>query len=311
MSPDISVLVPARNEGARLVDTILAIAKARVTHARLEFIIADDQSDDDTNGFLRAAAGELLSQPRIDIRVSRLHERQGVPRARNHAASLATADILFITDAHVRVSQGFDAVILDNVEHKRVIAGAISEANTPFVGYGCRLVVPFMGTYWNRDKLDAPAPVQIAACPATAMTRALFNELGGYDPGMRIYGAAEPEFSVRAWLHGAEIWMHPEFQVEHRFKPKAERESFIGEVRPYMVHNSLRFGLLYLGEDACMQLLRYQACKFPVLFADAIRMVDRSDVWQRRKRLERQLRRPFEWFVRRFRLKDQNGGDIL
>jgi glycosyltransferase involved in cell wall biosynthesis len=311
MSADISVLMPARNEGARLVETIMAIAQARVTDARLEFIIADDQSDDDTNSFLRAAADELLSQPRIDIRVSRLEERHGVPRARNHAASLATAEILFITDAHVRVSPGFDALILDNVKPDRMIAGAITEANTPFVGYGCRLVVPFMGTYWNREPLDAPAPVQIAACPATAMTRALFNDLGGYDPGMMIYGAAEPEFSVRAWLHGAEVWIHPDFRVEHRFKPKAEREAFIGEVRPYMVHNSLRFGLMYLSEDGCMQLLRYQARKFPALFGDAIRMVEESDVWARREWLELQRRRPFEWFVQRFDLKDQIGGDIL
>src|SRR5580700_183626 len=104
MTADISVLIPAHNEGPRLADTIMAIAQARVTDARLEFVIADDQSDDDTEGYLRAAADELLSQPRIDIHVSRLDERHGVPRARNHAASMATADILFITDAHVRVS---------------------------------------------------------------------------------------------------------------------------------------------------------------------------------------------------------------
>lgn len=311
MAADISVLIPARNEGPRLAETILAVAQARTTNARLEFVIADDQSEDDTKGFLRAAADQLRRQPRIDIKVSCLRKRQGVPRARNHAASLASGDVLFITDAHVRVSHGFDALILENVRPKRIVAGAITEANTPFVGYGCKLVVPFMGTYWNRDDIEKPAPVQIAACPATALTRALFNELGGYDPGMLIYGAAEPEFSVRAWLHGAEIWIHPDLRVEHRFKPKVEREAFIGDARPYMVHNSLRFGLMYLSENGCMQLLRYQARKFPTLFDRAIRMVEASNVWERRTWLELQRRRPFEWFVQRFRVKNQIGGEIL
>jgi glycosyltransferase involved in cell wall biosynthesis len=311
MSADISVLIPARNEGTRLTDTIVAIAQARATDARLEFVIADDQSDEDIRQTLRAAAQPLRRQARIDIKVSRLRQRQGVPRARNHAAALATGEILFITDAHVQVSYGFGALILENVKPKRIIAGAITEANTPFIGYGCKLVVPFMGTYWNREPLETPAPVQIAACPATALTRDLFNELGGYDPGMLIYGAAEPEFSVRAWLHGVDVWVHPDFRVEHRFKPKAERLSFIGEVRPYMVHNSLRFGLLYLSEDGCMQLLRYQALKFPTLFGEAIRMVEQSDVWKRREWLELQRRRPFEWFVQHFKLKDQIGGEIL
>ncbi len=311
VTPDISVIMPARNEGARLVETILAIAQARATNARLEFVIADDQSDDDTEGALRACADVLLAEPRIDIKVSRLEERHGVPRARNHAASLATAEVLFITDAHVRFSQGWDAMVLEHTRPDRMLAGAITEANTPFVGYGCRLVVPFMGTYWNREPLDEPTPVQVAACPATSLPRALFERLGGYDPGMRIYGAAEPEFSVRAWLHGAEILILPDLRVEHRFKPKAEREAFIGEVRPYMVHNSLRFGLLYLSEAGCFELLRYQARKFPNLFPDAIRMVEDSDVWARRATLERERERPFEWFVQRFDLKDQIGGEIL
>jgi hypothetical protein len=78
-----------------------------------------------------------------------------------------------------------------------------------------------------------------------------------------------------------------------------------------MVHNSLRFGLLYLSEDGCMQLLRYQALKFPTLFGEAIRMVEQSDVWKRREWLELQRRRPFEWFVQHFKLKDQIGGEIL
>jgi GT2 family glycosyltransferase len=168
-----------------------------------------------------------------------------------------------------------------------------------------------MGTYWNRDVVPQPAPVQIAACPATALPRALFERLGGYDEGMRLYGAAEPEFSLRAWLHGAEVLLVPGLRIEHRFKPKRERQEFLGEVRPFMVHNSLRFGLLYLSEPACLQLLRYNARKFPNLFDAAIRMVEASDVWQRRATLEKRQQRSFAWFVRHFGLRDQAGEAIL
>lgn len=277
----------------------------------MEFVIADDDSKDDTNGYLRDDANELLREPRIDIKVSRLEQRHGVPRARNAAARLATAETLFVTDAHVRFPEGWDAMVLEHVRPDRVLAGAITEEHTPFVGYGCRLVVPFMGTYWNRDPVSGPTPVQIAACPATALPRALFQRLGGYDEGMRMYGAAEPEFSLRAWLHGAEVVLLPALRVEHRFKPKRERQEFMGEVRPFMVHNSLRFGLLYLSEAGCLQLLRYHARKFPNLFELAIRMVERSDVWQRRSALEKCQQRPFAWFVRRFGLLDQAGQAIL
>jgi glycosyltransferase involved in cell wall biosynthesis len=311
MTPDISIIIPARNEGLRLAETIRGIARARATKARLEFVIADDQSSDDTEGHLRRAAAELLREPRIDIKVSRLDERQGVPGSRNRAAALASGEVLFITDAHVRFPRGWDRAVLDHIKPDRILAGAITEENTKFVGYGCRLVVPFMGTYWNREPIEKPVEVQIAACPATALQRALFQKLGGYDPGMCLYGAAEPEFSVRAWLHGAKIVAVPQLKVQHRFKPKAERQAFMGEARPFMVHNSIRFGLLYLSELGSLQMLRYYARKFPNLFEPAMKMVAASDVWRRRTALERQRKRPFTWFVRHFGLKNSIGGDVL
>jgi glycosyltransferase involved in cell wall biosynthesis len=311
MPADISVVIPAHNEGPRLAQTISSIAETRTTDARTEIVIADDQSDDGTEDRLRAAWPELSQHPRIDVVVSRTPERSGVPRTRNHAAGLATADIMFITDAHVRFVRGWDELVFKHVQPDRILAGTITQANTKFVGYGCRLVVPFMGTHWNKDPVATPQEVQIAACPATVLPRELFQQLGGYDDGMRMYGAAEPEFSLRAWLSGAEVMLIPELRVEHKFKPRDERDAFIREVRPHMVHNGLRFGLLYANEAGALQLLRYYSLKFPNLFQSAMAAVERSDVWSRRAQLEAELKRPFSWFVDHFGLKDQVGEEIL
>ena len=311
MRPDISVVIPARNEGRRLAATIDSIASTRTMGALVEIIIADDDSDDDTEGHLRAAWPELSRHKGLYVHVDRMPERAGVPRARNHAASLATADILFITDAHVRFPAGWDDVVYRHVRQGRIVAGAVTEENTTFVGYGCRLVVPFMGTYWNKQPVTRPQEVQVAACPATVLPRELFNELSGYDEGIEMYGAAEPELSVRAWLSGAEIILVPDLKVAHRFKPPAERLAFIRSMRPYMVHNGLRFGLLYADEAGALQLLRYYSLKFPNLFEDAISAVHDSDVWIRREQLQARLPRDFSWFVDHFGLKDQAGGEIL
>jgi glycosyltransferase involved in cell wall biosynthesis len=302
--------MPAHNEGARVADTIDSIASTRATGARVEIVIADDKSDDDTSGYLRAAWPDLSRHDRLDIHLSQLPDRRGVPRARNHAARLATADILFITDAHVRFPAGWDALVYQHLRPDRILAGTVTQANTPFVGYGCRLAVPFMGTYWNREPVDSPAEVQIAACPATVLSRDLFSRLGGYDDGMIMYGAAEPEFSLRAWLSGAEVILVPQLLVEHRFKPQQERVAFVRAVREHMVANSLRFGLLYADEDGALQMLRYYALKFPNLFQRALATVNGSDVWARRTHLEATLARPFSWFVDHFGLTDTAGGEI-
>jgi GT2 family glycosyltransferase len=168
-----------------------------------------------------------------------------------------------------------------------------------------------MGTCWNCGPVECSAHVPVAACSGTVMTRALFERLGGYDSGMLWYGAGEPEFSVRAWLHGAEIFVLEDLQVEHEFKSKEELARFIRNVRPFWVYNCIRFGLLYLSELGCMQLLRFYAQTFPSFFTEALRRIQQSDVWQRRRFLEMQRQRSFEWFVEYFGMRNQAGGEII
>jgi hypothetical protein len=127
---------------------------------------------------------------------------------------------------------------------------------------------------------------------------------------MRLYGGIEPEFSVRAWLSGAEIVSVPSLRMLHRFKTKPEIERFIGELKPHLLHNNLRFGLLYLGESASLQMIRHFAIMYPDEIGEAIRQVEASDVGKRRKFLETRLRHDFAWFVRRFGVKDQAGAEV-
>ncbi|HWE50183.1 MAG TPA: glycosyltransferase [Bryobacteraceae bacterium] len=309
--PDISVVIPARNEGARVGPTIQSIARTRTTNARLEFVIVDDASTDDTIANLVAAVPDLLKEPRIDIQVQRLEEQEGIYRARNHAAHLATAEILFGTDAHVRFSDGWDEIALQHTGPNRILSGTTVQQGSPFRGYGCDLLIPFMGTSWNNGPVDGVAHVPVAPCHATVMTRELFNRLGGYDSGMILYGAGEPELSVRAWLHGADVMVVGDLLVEHEFKPKGVLDDFINEVRPFWVHNCIRFGCLYLSELGCMQMMRYYSLQYPEQFPEAMRRVNESDVWQRRTFLEGQQQRSFQWLVDYFGMKDQAGGEIL
>ncbi len=310
MQPDISVLIPAHNEQSRLAPTVEAISRARRTDARVEFVIVDDASSDGCVENLISAMPRLLEEPRIDIRVCPLADQVGIYEARNQAAALAQADVLFMTDGHVEFSDGWDEVVLENIRSDRVIAATSTQAGTNFRAHGCRLLVPVMGTKWNREPIRGLTPVHVAACHATVLTRELFERLGGYDAGMLLYGAGEPEFSIRAWLHGAEVVAIDGLEVRHRFKQDRELSNFLSSVLPTWIHNCLRFGLLYLSERGCLQLLRHYARISPY-FETAIRMIDQSDVWERRGLLERQRVRSFEWFVHTHGLLNQAGGPII
>ncbi|HEV2578997.1 MAG TPA: glycosyltransferase [Acidobacteriaceae bacterium] len=309
--PDISVLIPARNEGNRIAETIHAISQARRTSARLEFVIVDDASTDDTTANLVAAVPELLSEPKIDVQIHRLSQHSGIDATRNHTASLAAGDIFFITDAHVRFSEGWDELVMEYIRPDRILSGTTTQKGSIFRGYGCDLIVPLMGITWNYGPVDGLAYVPVAPSHGTVIPKELFERLGGYDSGMILYGAGEPEFSIRAWLHGAEVVVAEGLQVEHEFKPKEQLREFISNVRPFWVHNCLRFGFLYLSELGCMQMLRYFSRTFPEHFQAALQRVNTSDVWQRRSYLESQHKRSFAWLVDYFGIKDQAGGEII
>lgn len=304
-NPLISVIIPVRNDFDRLAETILSIQSQSYHKDRIEFIITDDASNDGSNKRFQ------LHKHDRRVRVFRTEERMGVPLARNHSANRARGDILFITDAHVTFCQNWDLVVLEHLTDNNIIAATICDTVSPFKGYGCHLIVPFMGTKWNKNPTPSQeAYVQIASSAGTVITKSLFDKLGGYDSGMKLYGAAEPEFSVRAWLHGAEIISVSSLHVYHTFKTKTEIDTFISDLRTKMVHNNLRFGLLYLNEQESLKMIRHFAMIYPDHIQMALRLVVDSDVWQRRNYLRETLSYDFNWFVKRFNLKNQVGQEI-
>ena len=304
-----SIVMPAHDEADRIAPTIASIAGTRSLPGPLEVVIVDDAS---TDGCCARLASDFpgLGLDDVSVRVITMPTRVGVPNARNVAARASTGSILFITDAHVRFTPGWDRIVLEHLDDDRILAGTIVDPTSAFRGYGCDLIVPFMGTRWRREHPRAIQPVQVASSAATVLTRSLFDRIDGYDQGMLLYAAAEPEFSLRAWLTGAEIVSVPHLEVAHRFKTKPERDALLESARPFMIHNSLRFGLIYLDEARAFQMLRHFAMMFPMQVREAYRLLLESDVWDRRATLAERLRHTFDWFVERFDLRDQIGAEL-
>jgi glycosyltransferase involved in cell wall biosynthesis len=297
----ISVVIPARNEGPGLARTILSIAEGRSSGSDIEFVVVDDLS---TDGCSTALAPTYAGAP---VRVIRSRRRLGVPKARNLGVAQSRGEFLLITDGHVSLDAGWDLALVDAAQGDRIAAGSIVDSDAGTVAYGCRLVTPHMGTFWNAALPSSGREVQIASSAATGLTRTLFQRIGGYDEGMRIYGAAEPEFSVRAWLSGAEIVCAPALRVTHRFKGETSRDAFLAKARLNLIHNNLRFGLCYLSDAASLEMVRYYALKHPRHFPHALRLITDSDVWERRAFLKSSLKFDFQWFLDRFDIRDQIG----
>jgi glycosyltransferase involved in cell wall biosynthesis len=296
--PSVSVVMPVRNEGCRVREAVSSIVEGRSKKFGVQIVLVDDASSD---GACEPLAGDY-SWRRDEVRVDviRLPQWSGIPRARNVGAGAALSKILFITDANVRFPVNWDLPIRAHLGPNRALCATIADINSPFRGYGCTLHLPSMTASWLRSAAIHGGYVPVSPCTGTIISAELFQRIGGYDTGMPVYGAAEPEFSVRLWLAGAEIVVLPNLVLHHRFRPASERQPFLAAISLLQIYNYLRFGLIYLDQLRTSQMFRYYAAAAPHLFETALRRVWASDVWVRRASLMRRLPGQFASFASRF-----------
>jgi glycosyltransferase involved in cell wall biosynthesis len=158
-TPDISLVIPAWNEAARLPRLLESVAAARAAYPggadRIEVIVADNGSTDATAA-IAAAAG---------CRVARV-ETRCIAAARNGGAALARAPILAFVDAdsvlHPRVFAAVTAAMAD----PRTLGGAsrvTMERWSPGIALSFALMVPMVWAtgfdtglvFWRRADFEA------------------------------------------------------------------------------------------------------------------------------------------------------------
>ena len=203
---------------------------------------------------------------------------------------------------------GWDAIIREYARAKRVLAATIVSDETGGKGFGASLEMSSLTTRWNVEPAGDLAPVQVASSAGMVIERGLYSSLAGFDPGMISYGPHEAEFSIRAWLSGAEVLNLPALEVRHRFRGVAEREATLRANLDLALHNRLRFALLYLPPELVLRIVRDMTTDYPAeAVAKACALVESSDVWRRRSLLRKKELLSFAWFSRKFGLEMPDG----
>jgi len=278
----ISVIIPVRNEGDRIIRAIQSIVSGRSCPFPLELVIVDDNSTDRACDQLLQAI-ERTANTRLVLR--RLNSWSGIPFARNRGAELASYPIYFITDGNTLFLQNWDLPIWGHFERGRILAATILDVAFSFRGYECQLTLPSIGVTWIPIAGAYGGYVPVVACTGTVIDRELFHRLGGYDETLPLYGAAEPEFSVRAWLSGYEIVNVPQLPIYYRFRPRREYDTFYDANRGVMLTNYLRFACYYLPENLLAKAYEYYHQWSQAEFNTAMSNLDASDVWIKRAAL--------------------------
>lgn len=197
----VSVVVPVHDGGDDLAECLAALHAS--VGVRLELIVVDDGSHDDSATVAHRAGARVLS----------LERNLGAGAARNRGARLATNDVLVFIDADVLVRPDTVARLATTLAaHPDVAAvfGSYDDAPRAFglVSQYRNLLHHFVHQHGDRD-----ASTFWSGCGA--MRRAVFESLGGFDEGPHSNAIEDIELGYRLRAAGHRIVLDPTVQVTH------------------------------------------------------------------------------------------------
>ncbi|MGY4690674.1 glycosyltransferase family 2 protein [Salibacterium sp. K-3] len=284
-SPLISVIFPAKNEGRHVKDTLDSLAACR-TRQTYEVIVVDDGSSDGCCDF-------LAEKPDHD-RVKRIRTRGiGAANARNLGADHASGTYLAFCDAHLFFHDYWiDKLLfpLQNGETDVVCPAIADTANLRSIGYG-QTLKPDLSIQWLTKKAKlTDIPVVPGGC--FLLSRHVFEDVSGFDEGLKRWGLEDIELSIKLWLFGWRCSVLPSVTVQHVFR----------NTHPYQVEET----------DISYNLLRTACLHFNTRRVHRCRKLAGGDAYSLEKKVrqdgadalrkEYNARRTYDdnWYFRRF-----------
>ena len=286
----ISVVIGCHNEQGYLQRTLDSLL-ANLPHCT-EIIVVDDQSTDGCCSFLSESGSRYSG-----VHLMRPTARLGVSAARNFGVRHARGEVLVFCDAHVEVPPGWAEPLLSALTDPA--AGAVMPAiraldsQDDAHGYGIKFSNSTLGVEWLPLTGKGPYPVPLLCGCFLAMRREVYQDLGGFDPGMRVYGHEDLELSLHLWLRGYECRVVPEVTIAHRFSPE-----FRYPVHWEPLYNRLRIGVVHLGQERFFRLIAGVA-DWPQLGL-AWEQLASSDIWARREQIRLARSYDDDWYFKRF-----------
>jgi len=284
--PLVSLVIPAKNEGENVRSTLLSAQRAK-TRYPYEIIVVDDGSTDN---------GCQLISPLLDGEKVKLLTTPGIgaAQARNLGAEHANGEYLIFCDAHLTFQDYWIEGLIGLI--RSGLADAVSPGIAPttqphLVGYGQTLNEK-LEIKWNRQQ-NRPFPCAILPGGCLAVVKAVFDDVGGFDRGFRVWGFEDIEFSIKLWLFGYRCYVQPAVKVLHLFR----------HAHPYHVtfdhvhYNMLRMAYSHFKESrilACRKLIHHaNRAMIEKQVVEGGALEQRQNYFQRRKFSD-------DWFMKAF-----------
>lgn len=207
----VSFVIPVRNDAIRLRNCLASIRGNQYPADRLEIIVADNGSLDDSADQARQAGAQVLELP--GLRVAEL---------RNRGVAAARGDVIAFVDADHEIVPGW-------------IAGAVEALTRPGVAAaGAAYLPPSPGT-WVQQTYDLLRQHPQGQAETTwlpggnlAIQRHCFEQIGGFDA--RLEACEDVDLCQRLQQAGWKLLADDRMQSVHHGDPRTIRELFMAEL---------------------------------------------------------------------------------
>ncbi|WP_404332381.1 glycosyltransferase family 2 protein [Mesobacillus maritimus] len=283
--PYISIIFPAKNEGDNVKTTLDSLFSVQ-TSFPFEVIVINDGSTDQCCDFLKIQKNNNISLIEAD--------GVGVANARNLGAQNAVGEYLFFCDAHLEFEDWWIDRLLEPLLANKTdaVAPAIASFEKPnFIGYGQTLKFN-LRIKWNEQQSDL---FETAILPGGcfAISKEVFDNVGGFETGFRTWGHDDIELSIKLWLFGYRCHCQPQVKILHLFR----------KAHPYKVsYNDVYYNLLRMAYSHFTQE-RIQKCKKLILHGKAEQIeseVIRDGVTKQRRKYFKERKRNDDWYFHKF-----------
>ena len=258
--PEISIVIVFRDEPIScLLRTIYSILETSPDDLVHEVILVDDGSE---NMDLKLAVKIHVSNVK-KLKLIENKKSLGLMMARQKGIEAVESEYFIVLDGHIEVTPGWlEPVIYRLVQKPNALltshVGVIHRENFKVgIGYYAQQLLIFdqitLAEQWvsfSKSYLQARnksvEPIEYALVPGmmVAMRKEFFIQLGGFDPGMEIWGSEHMELSTKVWLCGGIVEMLPCSKVFHLYRGTPWQKMFPDA--KYIWKNKLRFILVWM-----------------------------------------------------------------
>ncbi len=210
MPPSVSIIVPCYNEQATIRLLLDAILAQKYSHSRIEVVIADGLSQDNT---LAVIADFQREHPDLSLLVVPNH-RHTIPSSLNLAIKSAQGEIIVRLDAHsMPIPEYVERCVQTIEEGKGSCVGGLWTIHPGGEGWIARSIAAAaahpLGVGDAMYRLEAK-PGAVDTVPFGAFRRNLIEKIGGFDE--TLLTNEDYEFNTRVRRNGGVVWLNPQIR---------------------------------------------------------------------------------------------------